>query len=278
MNIYTVKLPRNCNIFLFGDDHEGSLLRYSDGWGKLVDMLNSEYDGISENFGIDHGDIIEAIMVDDKRYDGLTTDGIVLQQIQKAIKNRVAIKDKLIAMMDGNHPRKLWRFGRITEHICNELGVRYGDWSSVFRYENGKPMFSHYAAHGFASINSRVDDPKDRKNSMCRSLKRIMQNKVGDCVLQSMGHVHRLLVYNPEPELYLSTSNGQEHAYTEADQTAGWIPPTQRWYVATGSFYKTLGDGYAGYAEIKGYDPLQLGFAVAVVRDGKLQRVDEVKL
>jgi len=139
-------------------------------------------------------------------------------------------------------------------------------------------MFRHYAAHGFSSINSRIDDPKDAKNSMCRSLKRQLYKKAGDCVLQSMGHVHRLLVYNPEPELYISTTNGQSHDYTSPNQKAKWIPPTQRWYVATGSFYKTLGDGYAGYAEIKGYDPLQLGFAVAVVRDGELKRVDEVRL
>jgi len=105
MNIFKVKIPSDCNIFLFGDDHEGSRLRYDGGWEKLIDMMHSEYDGVSENLGVDHGDIIEAVMIDDNRYDGLTTDGIILQQIQKAIRNRVAIKEKLIAVMDGNHPR-----------------------------------------------------------------------------------------------------------------------------------------------------------------------------
>jgi len=243
-------------------------------------MMHSKYGGLNPklNFGIDHGDIIDAICSDDKRYDNITVEGDLLVQMDNAIAHRQKIKNKIIAILDGNHPRKHWRFGFITQRVCKELGVRYGDWSCVFDYRDQKDaaMFKHYTTHGKVSISSRIDDPKDRKNAELRSLKRYLKDKVGDCVLMTMGHVHKLRVYNPEPELYVTVGKNIEQNYTEADQTAHYIHPYQRWYVAAGSFLKTLGEGYAGYPEIAGYDPLQIGCAVALIRGGKLAGVDEI--
>lgn len=279
MNLYDIETPDNFNLFLFGDDHEGSKLRHDDGWGQLVDAMHSSYADLpaSLNFGVDHGDIVEAIMIDDYRYDGLATEGKITSQIRQAIRNRQAIKDKLWLILDGNHPRKLWKFGRITKDVCEELGVRYGDWSTTLRYEDkkGDLLFRHYCAHGFGSVNSRIDDPRDRKNSMLRTLRRVMQDKVGGAMLMSMGHVHRLLICNPTKRLYIETDGKIQQRYTAPDASQTFIDPSLRWYVATGSFYKTYAEGISSYAEIAGYDPIQLGCAIALVRDKKLVEVRE---
>lgn len=278
MRLIRKALPADHNLFLFGDDHEGSIMRHDSGWAQLVDMMTSEYDGIpaSANFGIDHGDIIEAIMVDDPRYDGLTTQGNILRQIQGAIKHRMPIRDKLLCILDGNHPNKLWRFGNITEEICRNLGVEYGTWSAritVAYGDNGPVQYKHFCTHGARGvINSVADDPKRRKANMELSLKRSLMHKAGDCLIMSMGHTHKLLCCDPEPQLYL-TDNGAElqQRYTGPRKKTGYIHPDYRYYFNTGSFYRLYADSedgpISGYAEIAGYDPTELGFWVVKVRD-----------
>ena len=65
MKIITKQLPSNHNLFLFGDGHIGNALRHKKGFDRLVNMMHSEYAGVpaKANFGIDHGDIIEAILL-----------------------------------------------------------------------------------------------------------------------------------------------------------------------------------------------------------------------
>lgn len=282
MKIIRKEMPRDFNLFLFGDDHEGSRLRYDDGWEQLVDMMLSKYEDLpaNRNFGVDHGDIIEGIMIDDKRYDGITTkEGAVVEEMDMAKLHRQKIKKKLICIMEGNHPEKHWRFGRITEKICDDLEVPYGTWQTIIKYRcKGKILFNHYAAHGFGSINSKIDDPRDRENSMLRTLRRTMQRKTGNCFLNSMGHTHKLLICSPRHELYITdgVGNKTQHHYTKADPKADFIPFSERWYINTGSFYRTFGDGFSGYAERAGYDPIELGCAIALVRGGELINVKKI--
>lgn len=274
MKKLTCILPPDHNLFLFGDDHEGTILRDTELWARLVEMILHTFEGCKNNFGIDHGDCCEAITVDDPRYDGITTQGLVLQQIERAVKNREAIKDRLIGICEGNHPLKLWRFGRITEHICKKIEVPYLTWSATIEYRNKARdlMYRHFCAHGFNAINSRLDDPVDRENTMRRALRRQLQGKSANCQLNSMGHSHRLLVYSPKPPI--DPVSGVGLPITAGN--AAFIPPYHRYYVNTGSFYKSTGDGFSGYAEIKGYDPMPTGFAVAIVRGGVIQEVREI--
>jgi len=201
-------------------------------------------------------------------------------QKSTAIQTRQEIKKKLVCIMEGNHPLKLKKFGMITPHVCKELGVKYGTWSAIIEYvHNGRVLFRHYATHGYGSINSTIDDPKDRLNSMLRTLRRKMQRKAGGTVLMSMGHTHKLLVYQPEPKLYIAGESGSlEQHYTKPDQAADYIPHDERWYVNTGSFYRTYAMDNSGYAEIAGYDPIELGYSIAVIRNGELREVKKVVL
>ena len=57
-----------------------------------------------------------------------------------------------------------------------------------------------------------------------------------------------------------------------------YIHPDHRWYCNTGSFLRLYGMGISSYAEIGEYDPVELGFCVARVRDRIIQGIDKVVL
>ena len=88
------------------------------------------------------------------------------------------------------------------------------------------------------------------------------------------------MVLSPQEQLYLRRDEkGEiEQKYTYTKKTDGYIHPDFKWYVNTGAFYKLYEDGVSSYAEIAEYDPIQLGFAVALVRGGKLVDVVEEKI
>jgi len=286
LKIITKKLPSNHNLFLFGDVHVGNVLRHKKGFEKLKNMMHSEYEGVpaKNNFGIDHGDIIEAITVDDPRIslEGIK-DAIPTAQMKQAIKEYLPISNKLLFMLEGNHPLKLWRFGPITQLIANELKVPYGTWSTklIARDARGQLLYKSFHTHGRKSITSTADDPKRRIVNQRLILKRHLRYKMGDVILMCKGHVHKLIVCGPETELYM-TDDGEriKQGYTmdNTNQTDDYIHPDHRTYVCTGSFVKLYGQNMSGYAEIAEYDPIETGFAVARIRNRKLQGVDAVYL
>ena len=280
MEILSYKLPKNWNLFLFGDDHVGAALRHDSGWEQLVDMMHSEYGGIpsGRNYGVHHGDCIEAIMTDDPRYSEFETrEQNILAQIYGSIKALHPIRKKLLTVLDGNHPAKLHRFGKITEHICKEIKVKYGTWSAklIYNDKRGNLQFKHFATHGAGSISSVADDPERRKTNMRLSLKRKLKYAFGDTILGSMGHTHKILICKPTKDLYITDKNGKhKQHYTGAPtKPTNYIHPDFRWFVNTGAFLKLYGDGFSGYAERAGYPPIELGFCVAKIRNGQLVEI-----
>ena len=285
MEILSYNQPDDWNLFLFGDDHIGAALRHDHGWEQLVDMMHSEYGGLTakNNFGVHHGDCIEAILCDDKRFSFFETkEQSVLAQIYASIKALDPIKDKTLCILDGNHPAKLINFGEITKHICKELNVRYGTWSAKLIYKDSKDkvQFKHFATHGSGSISSVADDPERRKTNMRLSLKRKLKYAFGDTVLGSMGHTHKILISEPTKDLYIKDLGGKhKQGYTGAPTgDTGYIHPDYRWYVNTGAFLKLYGDKFSGYAERAGYPPIELGFCVARIRQGSIVAIDKVVL
>jgi len=281
MQYITKQLPKDHNLFLFGDDHEGSRLRYDEGWRELVDMMHSSYKSCSNNYGLHHGDFAEFIQTDDKRYSFEVTQGNPQAQMEAAEVNIRPIASKLVCMLDSNHPRTLHRFGDLSAMLCKALNVPYGTYSCRMSYvdKEGKLMYKHYATHGRKGINSSADDPLRQRANMKLSLKRHLKAKAGDCVVMSKAHTHKLLVCEPEPELYLTDTDGVLHQhYTKPDQTAQYIPHHQRYYINTGSFLKLYPEtgGYSGYGELAEYDPHELGFVILVVRDGIIQSADKI--
>ena len=269
-------------MFLFGDVHIGTIQHHDHGLNQFLDTIQSPYEGIdaSKNIAVDHGDAIESIMVDDKRYDpALVSDprGTPFDQANEYIELMKPIKDKLVCCLMGNHELKLRKFGDISKYIANQLGVPYGTYAAKITYQDykGDLVFKHFATHGRRSINSTADDPKRRKTNLELTLKRILKHKFGDTLLMSLGHTHKLLVCKPDQELYLTDDGEQiQQKYTNSHRAAGYIHPDHRWYCNTGCFYRLYADGESGYAEIAGYDPVELGYLVVVVRDRKIQKIN----
>lgn len=289
MKILEKILPRTHNIYLMGDTHEGTILKHKKGIKKFVERVNND----SVGYVIHHGDITEAITIDDKRYCSYTVDPETptpLLQFRNAAEELKPIADKILVILDGNHDWKLAnRFGNcIKEIVCPTLAGNkdpdeiYGTYSCklIIKDKNGNLMYKHFATHGAKNISSTADDPIRQEANMKLQLKRRLHRKAGDCISMSMGHTHRLLVAEPTPLLYL-TDNGKKpiSKYTQAVQDAPYISPELRWYVNTGCFYRLYGeDGLSGYAERAGYDPTELGYAVMRVEGGVVKGIEEVPI
>jgi len=282
VNLTTVTLPDNHNIFHFGDKHDGSILSSDSGWNELMDMICSEYEGCRNNYAVDGGDMFESIMVDDKRFSPEKfKEPLPLEQMRIAVEKREPIKDKLLSILMGNHERKLWKFGDLTQEVCQKLGVTYGTYTTKITVKDikGGLMYKVYETHGSKSISSAADDPIRRKANMELTLKRHLKFKAADCAVMIKHHAHKLISCKPRTELYL-TDDGEKikQGYTHWGQTEPYIHPDARWYGCAGSFLRLFGDGMSGYAEIAEYDPVELGFLVLKVRDRKIVSLDPVYL
>jgi hypothetical protein len=281
-------VPANFNLFLFGDVHIGTLLHYEDGFDKFIDMLNSPYDGVKHNAAIGMGDYIEAIDHSDKRFDVHSVDLGKIRPDQQMGHFESKIKSfakKIVLLKFGNHEGKLTKYYDYVNSACRKLSIPYGTYTAITTFsrrpKNGSKkeqyLFKSFTTHGNGSINSIADDPERLEANLNLSLKRKLKNKAGDCALMAMGHTHKLLVAGPKKKLYLTSGNGElEQHYTQSDQAAQYIHPDHRWYVNTGSFLRLYLDGVSGYAERAMYDPMEMGFAVARVRDCKIVGVDKV--
>jgi hypothetical protein len=285
-------VPKNWNLFLFGDQHIGASLWHQEGFNELCDMLNSPYDGVKKNYAIDHGDVVEAITIDDKRFSVFDTkDAVVLSQIQMVKRRYSAIKDKILIMLDGNHPYKLHKFGPITHHICQELGVDYGTYTSKVSYYNaksGKLQFKHLCTHGWGTIASIADDPERRYLNWKLTLKRKLRDISGDALLMSMGHTHKLFKSEPTKVLYLTDDGKKIKDHYTGSMSGNYIHPDYRYYVNTGSFLKLYSDKIvedssvdyteselgSGYAERAMYPPNMLGFAIVKIRNNDIKGID----
>ena len=283
MQLLNTKLPSNHNIFLFGDSHLGTVLCHRSGIQQLIDMMHSSYHSCTNNYGICVGDMIEAIMIDDRRYDLATTaEPFPLQQVKDAVETLQPIARRLLCILKGNHEHKLWKFGDLAREIADQLSVPYGTYTAkiTINDKDGKYLYKIFVTHGRKTITSTADDPKRRLANMELILKRHLKFKAGDCAIMVKGHTHKLLVCKPDKELYL-TDNTKEikQKYISSSQDAPYIHPDHRYYVNSGSFLKMYGkNGISSYSEIAEYDPVELGFAIAVVRDGKIMGIDKVVL
>ena len=297
MRLITKRVPMNFNLFLVSCTHWGSTFHHTSGWESLIEMVNGRggYAGLpaSANYVIHHGDMIEAIAIDDPRWSLLGCEpGGVIPQIDQSREKLFPIKDKLITVLQGNHEQKLEaRYGNITAWVCKELGVPYGTYSSVISYvskKDEKLLLRQYATHGHRGISSVADNPTRRNANMRLSLKRQLYRKAGDTYLMTKGHTHRLFICSPEHELYVHmVGNALKQDYTKTAQNTEFIEPDLRWYVNVGAFFKMYSSELvdydysrpnegvrSSYPEIGEYDPIELGFAVALIRDGKLVDVN----
>ena len=285
MQLLNHDVPWDFNIFLLGDQHIGARLFDADGWAATVEMIMSPYEDCTHNIVVHHGDAIEGILIDDPRF-GIEEVGDMmgrtLDQMAEWKRSIWDIRQKTVCLLAGNHEFKLQRFGNVGRRMAEEAGIPYGTFSAEITYRrDGKTLFKHFCTHGRRGLGSIADDEIRRRANMQLQLKRSLVRKNGTCLLMSRGHSHKIMVTPPNPELFLSSTGeklAQHYTAPPQEYTNGFIHPNLRWYVNGGSYLKTYGIGFSGYGERGDYDPVELGFCVALVRGGKLVNVREEKI
>lgn len=278
MEFVDVTVPENFNLFFFGDLHDGTMLCHQSGIDEALGMLNKPYRGARSNRAILMGDYCEAIDTSDKRFDVFTVDRDKIRpdlQYESMRERLRPFKKKIDVAIEGNHDWTLKKyFPYVEREICRELDIPYGTYSCVVSYysaKDGRMLFKVFATHGRGTIRSAADDPERVEANLNLSLKRKLKKKAGDCAIMAMGHTHLLLVVRPKKTLYLASENGELHQnYKIGDQAAPYIHPDHRYYLNTGSFRKAYARGVSDYAERSMYDPVELGFPVVTIRDGKI--------
>lgn len=279
MRLLTVRVPRDFNLYQFGDTHEGSILKYNKGIEKFIETVRQDKAG----YAIHVGDEIEGIIIDDKRYDLDTTkQPIPFKQAKAVIEQFRPLGSKLITILWGNHPYKLWKFGNLTEHICHELNIPFGDYSCKISFRDGrnKPMFKAYVEHGNKTFQNRAGGPHQREGNRQEALKRWLSPLAGDCAYMGQGHAHEGVICEPFHQLWMS-DDAQElkQKYWKPEYKDGeFIHPDHRVYVCSPAFKKSRGVGITSWEERRGFAPSELGYVKTRIENGQIVQVEKVVL
>jgi predicted phosphodiesterase len=275
MQIISHNLPDSHDIVLFGDTHEGSAFKHKEEVAKLVDYVATT----KNTYAVHMGDLVEGIVIDDKRYDAESVDSDSPQpllQYQNAIKEIAPIKNKLLTILEGNHDRTVGRrMGNFVEGlVCKELGVPFGTVGCKLTIKNkdSKQMYKMFLAHKMRNtLNSNAKDPIQKEANIKAAMKDQLRGKCNDAIIMGFGHTHKLLVQPPSNmvEMY-DDGVSIKQEYKRDPGNARRIDPDLRWYVNTGSFVKLYELGISGYAEIGGLEVVELGYVVVEVRDRKV--------
>lgn len=274
MELLSANLPKNHRILMVGDLHYGSTAVHWKGWKAVMKRLEEE----NNTFLVLMGDIMESITVDDPRFEGDIHDAreVPLDQAAAIVSDLSPIREKILAVLIGNHELKLMRYGNLIKSVvCKDAKVPYGGFATKLSVKTDSTRYKMFLTHGRLSVRSRADDPLRREVNEQLMVKRRLQGLAGDCAVMATGHCHKLVAIAPTHELFM-VDNGKHLVakYTKGVQHGEYIDPNLRWYVATGSFLKTNIIGAMTYAEKFMLDPVQLGYAELVVEDGRIRRVE----
>jgi len=263
-----------------------------EGFLETIDYLASGKNKRAIHFG----DAIEAIKLDDPRFDFTKQIAVPLQEAEHFEKLVWPARKRIDVMIMGNHEEKLWRFGNLTSLMCKHLATHnhkpeYGTSSCVIEvYRKKEPkqlMYRLYAAHKVAkTLYSNAKDWEQQQGNMKAKLKLELAKMAGDTLVMCQGHVHKLLVVPPSDRLYLYHENMRiKQGYLTQGRNECYINPDQRWYASVGSCTKLYtdkmgrdGEYVSGYAEKAGYGPTDLGFVIAKAVDGQFAELTEEKL
>lgn len=281
----TFNVPENWNLFLAGDTQWGNTGTHESGIDRLFDAVNSDYRGCSFNCVAWMGDTIECIDIADKRFDfSQSKIHLIKDQRDHALNRLAAIKDKIIIFLNGNHEQRIKNtYGDICDEMAKWLGCAYGTRCCVPQFvgPNNRLQFRAFLHHGFGKLQSNAKDWVQSQANLKAALKQRLQHLFSGAALMAMGHTHQLHVVEPDPSLQIVADDAgdlqqvyrERDERTYIDQAAAIVPEQYRWYVNTGSFLRTYVEGAEGYAERFGMRPVEMGYAVACVRDGRLSKV-----
>ena len=278
MQLITHEVPENWQLYDMGDLHVGSALFHEQAFLEVRERILQEKDSKV----VLGGDMIEAIAVDDKRFQPeMVAEGLVPidEQVKAVVELLRPLRDRIIVSLQGNHEFKLIRQTDIGKRICDALNIPYGTFSCKISYKDSNGLqFKQFTTHGYKTIKSTADDPIRLFANEKLVLKRHVKHLWGDCYLMTKHHVHKLIISEPENMLFL-TDDGRKikDNYTHAKPTDKYIPPDLRWYGCAGAWMRLYGQmGTSGYAERAEYTPVEIGCLKFTIRDRQLVSGEKV--
>ena len=276
MRLLSATVPNNCDIVIHGDNHEGNVASHRAALRRLITWIGAK----PNRYWIHMGDALEATTVDHKFYSHVSTENpIPMQQRDKIIEMYTPIKKRGLVMLKGNHEDRHRSVGDLTLDICRALGVGYGGMTCKLQLvtSRGNQILKAYLAHPSMTLRSNAKDKVQRNANMLASLKNKLERKASDCLIHVVGHIHQLLLLNPNDPMMqelimFDDGKGLKQSYLRAgrgDET--YIEPNRRYYGSSGSFLRTQILGEDTYSEKYNYDPVEIGYLLARIRNGKLK-------
>jgi hypothetical protein len=197
-----------------------------------------------------------------------------------------SIGDKCLEVGIGNHEHRIMNMMNVAEDIAEKWNTRWGTPITIMDFG----VFKAFLWHPFKfTMNLNAGDPQQRYTNECMRIRRAMRYKPGasDCLVNVMSHIHKKRISPPmcRKQLYLGSDQGGFQAFNPKESMMfdpgtgrSYYPEDYRYFASTGALYGEYVDGDYTYAETMNYDPTDLGWIEAVVRNGKFVTLQEVKV
>jgi predicted phosphodiesterase len=273
----------NHTVRLISCTHGGTVFQHTEGINELIEEVATT----KNDYLLHHGDWIDALMANDKRFCLEGSDKTTpIEQAKREAKRFKPIAKRMIAGLIGNHEFTLINYGNLAKLICDDLGIPYGTLSCVVDMQyKGKTMYKIFATHMHREFSGIAKDPEQNLANRKAKAKQYLKDQVSDCCIMSWGHPHQLAICPPSHKLILNTADTYKdcvHSSYSDDagnlhQVGDFIPEDNRYYCVVGGFYKLYSRGLVSYAEMKGLKPTDLGHVKINVNDCIITSVEAIR-
>jgi hypothetical protein len=231
-------------LYPIGDIHCGTVFCNEDALKKKIREIKDN----PKALWVGMGDYGEFITPNDKRWDceaiadWVKRSDVADSQEKHIIKLLRPIAPQCIGLLAGNHELDIrLRFNDdVYRHVCEELEVPLLGYSCMYRlvFERNKSRFKIDCHFEHGSGAAQTD------GGVSQRLAKEMNHYIAE--IYAMGHLHRIEVKNKSP---LGLADNME---VKAKHKVGAV---------TGCWFMTYYDnnGYPSYAEIKAYEPNEIG-------------------
>ena len=200
------------------------------------------------------GDYGNFILPGDKRYDPREVDPDFHEYLRSGEYGMKVSEDIIesakqitnwLFMLSGNHEEKYDRNNdqQVVKNIAKALKTKYGGYAAAMslRFVAGakRATFKVVASHGFGSATTRAGRVRKMEQ---------FEASIEGADLCVVGHMHDKHTFKIP------------HVGVNEDCTALFDSPTR--VLCAGSFLKTIGEGFATYSEMKGYQTVPIGSPV----------------
>lgn len=240
------------NIFFLGDIHEGNINHDAESLKKAVNIIKET----PNSYCILMGNLIDAKLPSNKKHFDPTTiskdyqvedfEDLPRIQIKKIIKKLEPIKDKILAIVKGNHEFNVAKYHSYNVYmdLCERLEAEPMDYVGIiklgFIIDPGRDRANFTKTimvnHGDGGGGFREGYPTNKLHDVFRW---------SDCDINVMGHIHQLVA-----------DDKKHFTVTQSDK----LLMKRRFYGVSGCFLRTYVDGNRNYFEHKGRFDSDIGF------------------